>query len=151
MKLLIKSSILPIAVLLILSCNSKMPEEAKTDEVQSTVVSATQLAEPNSPQPHQYKRGDHVPNELVCMVNNAFMNKKQIEIQYKGKTYYGCCEGCVGRIKTDETARTAIDPETGAKVDKAKAYIVLIGESGEVAYFTSKKSYEHLLARSGKG
>jgi hypothetical protein len=28
----------------------------------------------------KYAKGDQVPNEMVCMVNNAYMGKKQIEV-----------------------------------------------------------------------
>ncbi|WP_293918298.1 MULTISPECIES: hypothetical protein [unclassified Sphingobacterium] len=91
------------------------------------------------------KKGDHVPSELVCMVNDAYMGKEQIKVDFEGKTYYGCCNMCKERIPKDAAVRTAIDPQTMKSVDKASAYIVMIGENGEVAYFKSKQTYDQFI------
>ncbi|WP_268230653.1 hypothetical protein [Sphingobacterium sp. UT-1RO-CII-1] len=88
------------------------------------------------------QKGDQVPNNLVCMVNDAYMGKEQIEVTVDGKMYYGCCDMCKERIPKDASVRYAIDPHTMQKVDKATAYIVMIAKGGEVAYFESKSSYE---------
>lgn len=72
----------------------------------------------------------------VCMVNDAVMGRTQIPVKFEGKTYYGCCEGCVGTIKTERAARFAKDPVTGKEVDKAKA-VILEGEGGAALYFES--------------
>lgn len=72
----------------------------------------------------------------VCMVNDAVMGKTQIPVKYEGKTYYGCCEGCVETLKTDRSARYAKDPVTGREVDKAKA-VILEGAGGAALYFES--------------
>src|SRR5690606_27407086 len=63
--------------------------------------------------------GDRVPNNLVCMVNNAYMGVPQLEVPYEGKTYYGCCEMCQERIPKEKTARVAVDLYTLRDVDKA--------------------------------
>lgn len=89
-----------------------------------------------------YQVGDHVPNELVCMVNNAYMGKEQMEVPVGGKMYYGCCEMCVGRLNVDESARMATDPFSGNEVDKSQAYIVLSGKDGAVAYYENEDSYK---------
>ncbi|MGJ1432408.1 hypothetical protein ACR79M_13390 [Sphingobacterium spiritivorum] len=91
------------------------------------------------------KKGDHVPSELVCMVNDAYMGKEQIKVDFEGKIYYGCCNMCKERIPKDAAVRTAIDPQTMKSVDKASAYIVMIGENGEVAYFESKQTYDQFI------
>ncbi|PWN68079.1 hypothetical protein [Chryseobacterium oncorhynchi] len=96
----------------------------------------------------QYAKGSHVPNETVCMVNNAYMGKKQMEVPHNGKMYYGCCEMCVKKIPTDKTAREAIDPYSGKTVDKADAYIVMISDEGEVAYFENEESYNKFRAQN---
>jgi len=88
-----------------------------------------------------YQLGDHIPNELVCMVNNAYMGTPQIEVPVDGKTYYGCCDMCVGKLNNDENARMGEDPLSGKKIDKSQAYIVLSSEDGAVAYFESEDSY----------
>src|SRR5688572_17328234 len=63
--------------------------------------------------------------DQVCMVNNAYMGKKQIPVAYDNKTYYGCCQMCVEKIKTNKAVRYATDPYTGKEVDKASAFIAL--------------------------
>lgn len=102
---------------------------------------ATQVNEEQT-QTITYKVGDHVPNELVCMVNNAFMGENQMPVPVEGKTYYGCCEMCVGRLNEDETSRLATDPFSGNEVDKSEAYIVISDESGKVNYFESRENFE---------
>lgn len=92
--------------------------------------------------------GDHVPNNLVCMVNNAYMGVPQLEVPYEGKTYYGCCEMCQERIPKEKEARIAVDPYTLKDVDKADAYIVLVGDQGQVAYFENENNYKDLMAKS---
>src|SRR5690606_28257009 len=83
--------------------------------------------------------GDRVPNDLVCMVNNAYMGVAQLEVPFEGKMYYGCCEMCQERIPKEKKARIAVDPYSLKDVDKADAYIVLVGDRGEVAYFENEK------------
>lgn len=96
----------------------------------------------------KYTKGDQVPNETVCMVNNAYMGKKQIEVPHDGKIYYGCCEMCVERIPKDQKVREAVDPYTGKTVDKAEAYIVMISDEGEVAYFENEENYKKFLSQN---
>jgi YHS domain-containing protein len=81
-------------------------------------------------------------SSFVCYVNNSYMGKKQIPVEVEGKTYYGCCEGCVDKLKNIRDFRYAIDPLTGNEVDKATAYIVLKPNGfGEVLYFESEENY----------
>ncbi len=96
----------------------------------------------------KYKKGDVVPKELVCMVNDAFMGKEQLKVEHEGKVYYGCCAMCQSRIPEDETVRQAKDPLTLETVDKAEAYIVMIGDNGEVAYFKNEANYQQFAAEA---
>lgn len=80
-----------------------------------------------------------VEAKKVCMVNNQLFEKDQIPISVEGKTYYGCCEMCKERLAKDAAARTAVDPVTGKKVDKAKAVIAALPD-GKVLYFESEKT-----------
>lgn len=97
-----------------------------------------------------YAKGEQVPNKLVCMVNNAFMGKDQLEVPVNGKMYYGCCEMCKEKLPKDEKSRFGTDPQTGEKVDKADAYIVLVGDNGEVAYFANQTNYQDFLKENPK-
>jgi len=77
-----------------------------------------------------------VDPSIVCMVNDAVMGKPQIPIVVKGKTYYGCCKNCVGKLNGDPAIRAAEDPFTGKTVDKSGAFI-LEGPDGVALYFES--------------
>ncbi len=81
-------------------------------------------------------------SSLVCYVNNSYMGKEQIPVEVDGKIYYGCCEGCVDKLKNIRETRYALDPLNGSEVDKAEAYIVLKPNgNGEVLYFESEENY----------
>jgi YHS domain-containing protein len=83
---------------------------------------------------------------LVCMVNDMDMGKSQIPVVVAGETYYGCCAMCKERLAKDASVRTAVDPVSGKKVDKAKA---VIGKrpDGSVVYFESEKNLRQYAAR----
>ncbi|WP_143960930.1 hypothetical protein [Litoribacter populi] len=93
---------------------------------------------------------DGLEKELVCMVNNAFMGKKQFPVEFGDKMYYGCCEMCVNTIQNDRSVRYAKDPLTGKEVDKSKAFITLEPGHpyGGVLYFESKENYEKYNKKS---
>lgn len=140
MKTVIRNiSILIFSSVVVYAC---IQEKPKNIPKQETSVSKTEKAVPK-----KHVKGEQVPNETVCMVNNAYMGKKQIEVPHQGKIYYGCCEMCVERIPNDQSVREAIDPYNGKKVDKATAYIVMISDEGEVAYFQNKENYIQFLAQ----
>ena len=130
---------------MIVSCNSK--EEVKSQETVS--AGSENVSQENmAGMSQEYKKGQKVPNELVCMVNDAYMGRKQMEVPFEDKMYYGCCADCVRRIPNDPAVRSAADPLTGKPVDKAAAYIVLVDEqSGQVAYFENQKNYEEYLKK----
>ena len=76
----------------------------------------------------------------VCMVNDQYMGKAQIPVEVEGKTYFGCCEMCKGRLASEPATRQATDPVTGAPVDKATAVIGRQAD-GKVLYFASAESF----------
>lgn len=93
-----------------------------------------------------------LPNNYVCMINNRFLNSEQIPVPINGKTYYGCCEGCVKVLKEDSLSHYTYDPLTHQHVDKAIAFI--IGKPGSkegVLYFASESNaneyFEKVLKR----
>lgn len=138
-------SMLALAAVLFTACNS-------TDNQETTTAAQTeQNAATTMPQPmaatgdNMPALGDQVPNDYVCMVNDAYMGRLQFEVPFEGKIYYGCCDMCKERIPKDESVRYAIDPFSKKKVDKADAYIVLIGQNGEVVYFENEENYKKLI------
>lgn len=82
---------------------------------------------------------------LVCMVNDTVMGKLQMPVPFEDKIYYGCCEGCVGRLQNDRSVRFSKDPLSGREVDKAKAFIIS-GPKGEALYFESSKTAGKYMA-----
>lgn len=82
----------------------------------------------------------------VCMVtNNVVAGMQMIPVEVEGKTYYGCCQGCVGKLKNNRSARYATDPLTGKEVDKARAFIVA-DEKNKALYFESRETAEGFFA-----
>lgn len=77
---------------------------------------------------------------LVCMVNNQFMDRPQIPVEVDGRTYYGCCEMCKGRLGSDPSSRVSTDPVSGKTVDKASAVIGRDG-SGKALYFENEATF----------
>jgi YHS domain-containing protein len=101
----------------------------------AALVAATLVATPGFAQ--SLKR---VPAKRVCMVNNTLFDKDQIPVAVDGKTYFGCCEMCKGRLGTDASIRTATDPVSGNPVDKAEA-VIGARPDGKVLYFESEKTF----------
>ncbi len=87
--------------------------------------------------------------ELVCMVNDRIMGAPQIPVEVEGKTYYGCCAGCVGALKNDESVRYGVDPISGNRVDKAEAYIVA-DPLGIAIYFENPDNARRYLEKLKK-
>ncbi len=82
---------------------------------------------------------ERVPADRVCMVNDTRFPTAQIPVPVEGKTYFGCCEMCKGRLATDTVVRMAVDPVSGKPVDKATATIGAL-PSGKVLYFENEKN-----------
>jgi YHS domain-containing protein len=128
----IKQFILLLAIIIVAACQS------------STEQKQVSIEEPMAGVP-SYQIGDQVPHDLVCMVNNAYMGKKQFEVPFEEKMYYGCCNMCVERIPVDKDARIAVDPYSSKEVDKSEAFIVLVSAQGHVAYFENEQNYKQFL------
>jgi Cu/Ag efflux protein CusF len=86
-----------------------------------------------------------VDAKYICMVNDTAFEKEQISVDVEGKTYFGCCSMCEARLKEDATIRTAIDPVSGNKIDKAEA-VIGADANGKVYYFESAENLEKFKA-----
>ena len=82
---------------------------------------------------------------LFRMINDQHFNKEQIAVEVEGRTYYGCCEMCKAKLRDDSGSRTAKDPVSGKKVDKAKAVIGADAE-GKVFYFENSDNLKRFKA-----
>jgi len=133
MKYIISALVVSIATMLI-ACNGNANRTAEM-EMQS-------MTENNY---KAFSKGDIVPSNLVCMVNDEYMGKEQFEVSFEGKTYYGCCQMCKERIPKDQSVRVAIDPLSKKQIDKATALIAVTGDRGEVSYFENKATYTNYI------
>ncbi|HBR67951.1 MAG TPA: hypothetical protein DEA55_01070 [Rhodospirillaceae bacterium] len=87
-----------------------------------------------------------VEAQYVCMMNNKVFDKPQMAIQVEGKTYYGCCPMCKDMLEQDSEKRSAIDPVSGKKVDKATA-VIGADTHGMTYYFESKENLDTFASR----
>jgi YHS domain-containing protein len=87
---------------------------------------------------------------MVCMVDDGIKGVPQIAVEVEGKTYYGCCPGCVNALQTKRSTRFAKDPLTGKEVDKATAFI-LPGPGGKALYFESSETAEKYVSQKDSG
>lgn len=83
---------------------------------------------------------ERVEAKRVCMVNDTVFPRDQIPVDVDGKTYFGCCEMCKGRLAKDAAVRSATDPVSGRAVDKATA-VIGAGADGRVLYFESEETF----------
>jgi YHS domain-containing protein len=149
-----------IVTFMMASCSSEPTQDAQASKASSEpVVNHSEHTNPQLPvQASMQPAGigevslpeGELPKELVCMVNNAYMGKKQFPVEHEGKMYYGCCEMCVKTIRQEHQVRVAVDPTTGKEVDKSMAYITLKpgGMNGEVLYFESEATYKAFQAKN---
>ena len=90
----------------------------------------------------QSKAGGGIDPSQVCFINNKYMGKPQIPVTVDGKTYYGCCAGCATALRSDPSTRVATDPYSGARVDKANAFIARNPTGPDtVLYFESAATF----------
>lgn len=104
------------------------------------IVSALALAVVALGRPSFAEPLERVPATRVCMVNDTRFPKDQIPVAVDGKTYFGCCDMCKGRLAQDPSIREATDPVSGKSVDKAKA-VIGAKPDGKVLYFESEKTF----------
>jgi hypothetical protein len=113
------------------------------DTVAPHVAMAT-AAEPSSAAGSAQRSGSLVRVDdasTVCMVNNTYMGRPQIPVLVDGRTYFGCCDMCKGRLERDPASRVATDPVSGRPVDKAGA-VIGRDDSNRVLYFENEANYE---------
>jgi YHS domain-containing protein len=87
-----------------------------------------------------------VESKRVCMVNDTVFPRDQIPVEVDGRTYFGCCEMCKGRLASDTAVRSSVDPVSGKAVDKATA-VIGASADGKVHYFESDRTFNEYLAR----
>ncbi|MBK6690545.1 MAG: hypothetical protein IPG45_39120 [Deltaproteobacteria bacterium] len=133
-----------VLIALALGCETKGANQSATTQPSTTEMPAPAASahEDNARPPSSAAASLTLVTDrsLVCMVNNQFMGRSQIPIEVDGRTYYGCCEMCKGRLGSDPSSRVSTDPVSGSTVDKATA---VIGRSsdGRTFYFESDQTF----------
>ena len=82
----------------------------------------------------------------VCMVNDQHMGVAQIPVQVEGKAYYGCCQMCEAKLKTNPQTRLGTDPVSQKPVDKATA-VLATDATGKVFYFENSANMQAYASR----
>ncbi len=77
-----------------------------------------------------------VDSKYVCMITHKHFTTEQMPVNIDGRTYYACCDMCKSQLRDDASARTAVDPVSANKVDKATA-VVGADKAGNVYFFES--------------
>lgn len=137
------------ATLLLSACNSSkpisepLPQPTPPAAQAPAALTGPMAAPPSSPAAQALTRV--TDTSQVCMVNNQYMGRAQIPVEVEGKTYFGCCEMCKGRLTNDATSRSAKDPVNGKLVDKATA-VIAKRTNGDVLYFESTETFERYRA-----
>jgi YHS domain-containing protein len=121
------------------ACTEKEPVPA----AEPTMPMASTQAQP-SPTGATFTR--IADRSTVCMVNDRDMGAPQIPVVVEGKTYYGCCKMCEKRLHEDEAVRSATDPVSHQKVDKASALLAR-DASGNVLYFADESTLASKIGR----
>ena len=130
-----------------LACSPQASATAEPEQPAAPALAPEPVAEAPASEPAPTAAAvTRVEPSLVCMVNNQFMGKAQIPVEVEGKTYFGCCDMCKTRLAKDPESRAAVDPVSGAKVDKAAA---VIGRepSGAVVYFENEANLQRYASR----
>lgn len=99
---------------------------------------------------HEVTEVSQVEPQYVCMVTDQRFESPQIPVTVNGKTYYGCCQGCVSRLNQDASIRHAVDIVSQDTVDKATA-IIGVNSEGEVYYFESETTFQRFNSKAHQG
>jgi YHS domain-containing protein len=75
-------------------------------------------------------------NSFVCMSTDKVFKRSLLRVEVENLSYYVHCPGCKHKIENEASNRTAVDPISGAEVDKAGA-IIGSTPSRKVYYFES--------------
>ena len=136
-------------IILALSAVAGVAALSRGSAQQPAAQKAEQQHQHGQQQPKEQPKEDGalqvVETKYVCMINNQRFNKVQIPVEVEGRTYYGCCEMCKGRLSNDAKSRVAKDPVSGKEVDKAKAVIGATAD-GEVFYFENAENLKRYKA-----
>ncbi len=79
-----------------------------------------------------------VDPKYVCFINKHKFDKEQLPVEVDGKTYYGCCDMCKSKLKSDPASRYDTDPVSGKRVNKADA-VIGADANGKIYFFENEE------------
>lgn len=86
-----------------------------------------------------------VSPEKVNMASNRVSEERLSSVSIDGQTYFGASDGYASTLRMNAAARTAVDPFTNKKIDKASA-LTFADASGRVFYFESESSFREFVS-----
>jgi YHS domain-containing protein len=92
---------------------------------------------------------DTIAHRKVCMVDDIYQGDyPTLPAKFDNRTYYGCDSKAVRELTTKNEFRTATDPVTGKRIDKATAVIAIHPKrDGKVLYFESSETFTKYLSK----
>src|SRR5687768_563470 len=99
-------TLLTALALILAACTPRaekaVPAAAEPEKTTSPTPSAAAPGAPAPIAPTEVASLTEVTDpSQVCMVNNQYMGRPQIPTTVAGKTYYGCCPMCKGRLEKE--------------------------------------------------
>ena len=90
---------------------------------------------------------DTLAHRKVCMVDDVYQGDyPTIATIIAGETYYGCDQKAIHDLIVKNDLRTAIDPVSKKRLNKASAVIAIHPDKdGKVLYFESKATYKDYI------
>lgn len=90
---------------------------------------------------------DTIAHSKICMVDDIYQGDyPTINLSIANKTYYGCDAKAIQRLTSKPELRSAVDPVTHRKIDKASAVIAIDRKrDGKVLYFESRETFKRFL------
>ena len=90
---------------------------------------------------------DTIAHNKICMVDDIYQGDyPTINFSLANKTYFGCDAKAIQSLTTNADLRSAIDPVTHRKIDKASAVIAIDPKrDGKVLYFESMQTFTQYL------
>ena len=65
----------------------------------------------------------HVSSKHICFISGKRFERTLESVTIEGKSYYYCTSHCLETLKDDPASRSAVDPVSGNRVDKATAVL----------------------------
>lgn len=92
-------------------------------------------------------QGDTIAHSKICMVDDMYQGDyPTLNLSFANKTYYGCDAKAIHSLTSQPELRSANDPVTHRKIDKASSIVAIHPKrDGKVLYFESMETFNQYL------